>query len=147
MRMRFRLVGAIVAMLSAFGVLTPAVASAAPATVQVTCNQPTHAFISPAGPTYPRGTVLTLAGIVQPGTRVIFDFYRKNQSPFLGDVPFLRFGTTFARSNCVIDERDGDNTVNTAIFPTATTSVYASYVRWEDGVVVLNQFYGKIFLV
>lgn len=139
-----RLAGALVALFAALAALVPA-AGAASASARLNCGQESHAFYAPAGPTFPRGTVLTLSGIVQPNTRVVWDFYKGNQSPLFGNTPFARFGTTFARSNCVVDQRDGNNTISTAPFP-ATTSVYVSYIRWEDGVTVLNQFYGKVFV-
>jgi hypothetical protein len=91
------------------------------------------------GATQPRPGIVCLSGIVAPGTRVFWVLYKANRSPFLGNAPFRRFGTTFARSNCVIDQRD-------VPFP-AATSVYVSCVRREDNVVVLNQLYGKVFPV
>ncbi|GAA4543549.1 hypothetical protein GCM10023192_52840 [Amycolatopsis samaneae] len=111
--------------------------------VPTTGNQPSHSVYSGdapdgtgvPGPAYPPGTILRFSGIVFPGTAVVYRFYQ-GSTPGPAQNPFAVKVTSRARSDCVVDERDGDNSlVFDDRFP-KTTMVVATYRRWEDSALV-----------
>ncbi len=101
------------------------------------CSEVSHPFINQAG------QFENFSGIVYPGSRMYYLLDLR-----LGSAVGLTIinPTVTAGSNCVLDHRFDALPLSAIVLgnPGAQTDVYATYVRWEDGVTVQQQFVGTL---
>ena len=109
----------------------------APLPATVSCGDASHPFVTESPP------FLAFSGIVYPGTRMFFTLDLR-----LGTaIAFTIINPTVSASgNCVLPHQLDVLRRSSLVLANqgARTDIYATYVRWEDGVTVQDQFVGTI---